>query len=121
MNQFMLSGNIYEENFPGQNSPILYFQNLRRVLMMNETFNYNNGHYQEALERFGTILPKTNAAMDKRGAIPFSEYYKDSGYFSSTQRTEKGSLYPNSPLLFDGVVDIRIAQISFDSNFKYAN
>ena len=117
-NKFLLTGNTYKENFPGQNSAILYFQNLRRVNMINEMFSYNNGHYQEALTKFGSILSKVSADVENRGAIPFEEYYSGNGYFNWIPASENSLKYPGSPIVFDGTVDIQLSQINFDSNFK---
>ena len=120
MNKFLLTDNLYENNFSGMNSGIVYLHNIRRVNMVGETFNKNSGHYQEALETYGTIDPKTNDDIVSRGAIPFSEYYnnKSESYIANISGNEGLLQYPGSPIVFDGVVDILLNNLTFDNNFK---
>ena len=86
--------------------------------MVEESYIKNNGHYQEALDSYGTIPSHASASVNLRGAMPFSEYYTQQDYLSTILEFLKSEYFPGSPIVLDGVVDIQMSHLTFDNNFK---
>lgn len=119
MNKFLVTGNTYDGNFAGLNSGIVYFLNLRRLVMVNETFTNNDGHYREALVAYGAIPPRTDGTIDNSGAIPFDLYYSEANFLGGIIESRGYLYFPGSPIVIDSLIDARLQQLTFVNNFKY--
>jgi hypothetical protein len=123
-NKLMLKSNSYNENFSGQNAPVVQLRGIRKVYIDDDTYTGNAGQFKEALDKYGTISTSgdTSDTSAMPGAIPFSSYYVDSDVESSLEfnvaNVDLQKYYPGEPLEIDTSFYISLTGVTFDNNYK---
>jgi hypothetical protein len=118
LNKFKLENNVYNYNFMGMNSGIVYTHTVLSVHTQNETYSNNQGHYLEAHSFLSTIPVQETDDYTQKGAIEFSEYYTWQVFFDELPPADRCLYYPGSPLVIDGAIYLNMNTMNFDNNFK---
>ena len=120
-NKFMMTNNIFDQNFAGMKSNIVELINIRRLFIDSDTYTANSGIFKEALDKYGSITSCGNifGTSDNPGAWAFSFYGSAvnnrnlSVIFSPTTIQ---IFYPVAPLVIDGSLYISTTGLTFKNN-----
>ena len=79
-NKFLLTGNIYDQNFPSNIRSTVEIVNFRRIYMESETYIRNSGQFWESLNKYGSIKSNWNVTnIAKSKSWPLFSYFGQTG------------------------------------------
>ena len=119
LNKFMMMNNVFESNYAGHNTGLVYIHNIRAVYMQNEEYKYNSGHFLEALSTYGTIASANSLSSGSTiGGVSFAEYFLTSSGINSLDPNARNAYYSGPPITIDGALLVSIDNMQFTNNFK---
>ena len=120
-NKFMMTNNIFNQNFAGMQSDIVELINIRRLFIVSDTYTANTGIFKEAMDKYGSIISSGSnfGTSNNPGAWAFSYY----GLAANNQNfsfiftsTTIQNFYPVAPLVIDGSLYISTTGLTFKNN-----
>ena len=120
-NKFIMTNNIFNQNFAGMQSDIVELINIRRLFIVSDTYTANTGIFKEAMDKYGSIISSGSnfGTSNNPGAWAFSYY----GLAANNQNfsfiftsTTIQNFYPVAPLVIDGSLYISTTGLTFKNN-----
>ena len=120
-NQYLMTNNIFDQNYAGLQSEVVELINIRRINIVSDSYINNWGIFQEALAKYGSITSSGDISdpLKPPGAWLFA-YYGEFGSSQSmldiTNSSNIQDFFPVAPLLIDGSFYILTTGLIFNNN-----
>ena len=124
LNKFLMTNNIFDENFAGSQAGVVELINIRKIDIVSDSYINNGGIYKEALDKYGAISSTGDLSnvLKMPGAFPLFVYYGLSSGENQSLREiiSQSSLqeyYSIAPLVIDGSFYISTSGLNFENNY----